>query len=84
MQSSEYDKSLQIIECVERHYHIVEKFKEEKRKQDKLVNYNNRLILSECVEFLKAIQSDIGGEIQTDQLLGTYLVLNSSQTEPAI
>lgn len=69
--TGEYD---QVIESIQRNNYLLE------GGQD-FYKFNNRLLISSSKEFLKAVKSDIGGELIIDKAIGTFLYFGTEQED---
>lgn len=47
---------------------------------DSLVAFNNRIVLSACMEFLEAVRKDVGGEIIEDSYIGSFLYFGDERS----
>lgn len=67
--TEEYD---QVIDSIQKHYYLLE-------KNNNHYKFNNRLLLSDSPEFLKAVRADIGGELIIDNSIGAFLYFGNSR-----
>lgn len=61
--SEDYD---QVIGSIQKNFHLIE-------GSGNFYKFNNRVLLSNCSEFLNAVKSDIGGELIVDSSIGSFL-----------
>jgi hypothetical protein len=69
--STEYD---QVIVSIQKNHYLLE-------MTDSFYKFNNRLLLSNNPEFLKAVKTDIGGELVIDKAIGAFLYFGDEQQD---
>jgi hypothetical protein len=57
-----------LIESIQRNIHHIQDSQE-----SKFYKFNNRMLLSNSIEFLDAVKYDMGGEIIQDSAIGSFL-----------
>jgi hypothetical protein len=62
-----------VHESVKRNIYLLTGSNDEETDIDSLIKFNNRLIISNNVNFLEAVKNDIGGEILEDSNIGPFL-----------
>jgi hypothetical protein len=62
-----------VNESVKRNFYLLTGSKDEETDIDSLIKFNNRLIISNNLDFLEAVKKDIGGEILEDSNIGSFL-----------
>jgi hypothetical protein len=68
-------RKIQVVaESVKKNSHLLQPIP---TTEQSIVGVNGRLILSNNLKFLEAVKNDVGGEIISDNIIGSFLYYNT-------
>jgi len=74
------DKYKKVIESILKNIHLLDCNTSTEKDYGYKFGFNSHIIISECLEFLKAVSRDIGGEILIDSIVGHFLYYGDEET----
>ena len=60
LKSNELSHCYKVTKSIKKNMHILNEFNTNELNLAELVSFNNHVVLSECIPFLKAIQNEVG------------------------